>query len=51
MYRDPITVEDVVESRLIADPLHKLDCCVAAEKVGIPFWEREHPGSADPAQS
>lgn len=25
-YRDPLTVEDVVSSRLIADPLHLLDC-------------------------
>jgi acetyl-CoA acetyltransferase len=34
MYRDPITVEDVVESRLIADPLHKLDCCVVSDGGG-----------------
>lgn len=26
-YRDPITVEDVLASRMIADPLHLLDCC------------------------
>ena len=31
MYRDPITVQDVVNSRLIADPLHKLDCCVISD--------------------
>ena len=30
-YRDPITVEDVVSSRLVADPLHKLDCCVISD--------------------
>jgi len=30
-YRDPITVEDVVGSRLVADPLHKLDCCVISD--------------------
>ena len=29
--RDPITVEDVVSSRLVADPLHKLDCCVISD--------------------
>jgi len=34
MYRDPITVEDVVGSRLIADPLHKLDCCVISDGGG-----------------
>jgi acetyl-CoA acetyltransferase len=34
MYRDPITVEDVVGSRMIADPLHKLDCCVISDGGG-----------------
>jgi acetyl-CoA acetyltransferase len=34
MYRDPITVDDVVGSRLIADPLHKLDCCVVSDGGG-----------------
>ncbi|MGE0385357.1 MAG: lipid-transfer protein [Gammaproteobacteria bacterium] len=27
VYRTPITVEDVLASRMIADPLHLLDCC------------------------
>lgn len=31
MYRDPITVDDVLSSRLVADPLHKLDCCVISD--------------------
>jgi acetyl-CoA acetyltransferase len=31
MYRDPITVEDVLGSKLVADPLHKLDCCVISD--------------------
>jgi acetyl-CoA acetyltransferase len=31
MYRDPITVEDVLSSKLVADPLHKLDCCVISD--------------------
>jgi acetyl-CoA acetyltransferase len=31
MYRDPITVEDVLDSKLVADPLHKLDCCVISD--------------------
>lgn len=31
MYRDPLTVEDVLASRLIADPLHKLDCCAVTD--------------------
>jgi acetyl-CoA acetyltransferase len=34
MYRDPLTVDDVVGSRLIADPLHKLDCCVISDGGG-----------------
>jgi acetyl-CoA acetyltransferase len=32
--RDPITVEDVIASRLVADPLHKLDCCVISDGGG-----------------
>jgi acetyl-CoA acetyltransferase len=34
LYRDPITVEDVLDSRLIADPLHMLDCCVISDGGG-----------------
>jgi len=34
MYRDPMTVEDVVSSRMIADPLHKLDCCAITDGGG-----------------
>ncbi len=34
MYRDPVTVEDVVGSRLVADPLHLLDCCVISDGGG-----------------
>jgi acetyl-CoA acetyltransferase len=34
MYRKPITVADVVSSRLIADPLHLLDCCVVSDGGG-----------------
>jgi acetyl-CoA acetyltransferase len=33
-HRDPITVDDVVSSRLVADPLHKLDCCVISDGGG-----------------
>ena len=29
--RTPITVDDVVTSRLVADPLHKLDCCLVTD--------------------
>jgi acetyl-CoA acetyltransferase len=34
MYRDPIGVDDVLASRMIADPLHKLDCCVVSDGGG-----------------
>jgi acetyl-CoA C-acetyltransferase len=33
-YRDPITVDDVLASRMIADPLHMLDCCVITDGAG-----------------
>ncbi len=34
MLRDVVTVEDVLASPLIADPLHKLDCCVVSDGGG-----------------
>jgi acetyl-CoA C-acetyltransferase len=33
-FRDPITVEDVLNSPMIASPLHKLDCCVVTDSGG-----------------
>ena len=33
-YQSPITVEDVVNSRLVAAPLHLLDCCVITDGGG-----------------
>jgi acetyl-CoA acetyltransferase len=33
-YRDPLTVADVLASKLVADPLHKLDCCVVSDGGG-----------------
>jgi acetyl-CoA acetyltransferase len=33
-YRDPLTVEDVLASKLVADPLHKFDCCVVSDGGG-----------------
>jgi acetyl-CoA acetyltransferase len=30
-YREPLTVEDVLSSKLVADPLHMLDCCVISD--------------------
>ena len=32
--RQPITVDDVLESRIISDPLHLLDCCIISDGGG-----------------
>lgn len=34
MLRDTVTVEDVLASPMISDPLHKLDCCVVSDGGG-----------------
>ena len=34
MLREVVTVEDVVNSPLISDPLHRLDCCVVSDGGG-----------------
>ena len=34
LYRDPITVEDVLKSPMISSPLHLLDCCVITDGGG-----------------
>ncbi len=34
MLREPVTVRDVLESPLMSDPLHKLDCCVVSDGGG-----------------
>lgn len=33
-YQDPITVEDVLNSRWVAEPLHLFDCCVVSDGGG-----------------
>ncbi len=32
--RTPVTIDDVVSSPLIADPLHRLDCCITTDGGG-----------------
>lgn len=34
LFRDPISVDDVINSRLISDPLHLLDCCIISDGGG-----------------
>src|SRR3989441_4461904 len=34
LYREPITVDDVVKSPMISSPLHLLDCCVITDGGG-----------------
>ncbi|MCA1554955.1 MAG: thiolase, partial [Chloroflexi bacterium] len=34
MYRDPLTIEDVLKSRWVAWPFHLLDCCLVTDAGG-----------------
>ena len=34
MFRDPITIDDVLSSRIIAYPLHLLECCIVSDGGG-----------------
>lgn len=44
MYRDPVSVEDVVSSRMVGDPLHLLDCCVISDGGGAVVLVSEEVG-------
>jgi acetyl-CoA C-acetyltransferase len=41
MLRDVVTVEDVVNSPIVSDPLHRLDCCVITDGGGALVLARE----------
>ncbi|MBS1862555.1 MAG: hypothetical protein JSS68_12680 [Actinobacteria bacterium] len=47
-YREPITVEDVLDSPLIASPLHRLDCCVLTDGAGAFVVTSEERGRDTP---
>jgi acetyl-CoA C-acetyltransferase len=34
LLRDPVTIEQVLDSPMVADPLHRLDCCVMTDGGG-----------------
>ncbi|MGV8989619.1 MAG: hypothetical protein ACOH2H_25730 [Cypionkella sp.] len=40
MLRNVVTVEDVLASPMVSDPLHKLDCCVFSDGGGPLSWCR-----------
>jgi acetyl-CoA C-acetyltransferase len=44
LLRNVVTVKDVVESPLIADPLHRLDCCVITDGGGAVVVTRPEIG-------
>lgn len=50
--RDPITVGDVLGSRMISDPIHKLDCCLVTDGgAALVIARRDRVISADRAVS
>lgn len=41
LYAEPVTVEEVLESPMIADPLRRLDCCVTTDGGGALVLTRQ----------
>jgi acetyl-CoA C-acetyltransferase len=46
MQREPVTVQEVLASPMISDPLHKLDCCVVSDGGGALVVTRPEIGRA-----
>ncbi len=47
MMQDPITIEDVLQSRWVAEPLHLLDCCLVTDGGGaVELTSAEHARNA-----
>src|SRR4029453_2171925 len=44
MLREVVTVDDVLASALVSDPLHKLDCCVVSDGGGALIVVRPEMG-------
>ena len=49
-YREPITVADVLESRMIAYPFHKLECCLVTDGGGALILTAAERASDFPAK-
>jgi acetyl-CoA acetyltransferase len=50
--RDPLTVQEVLDSRMISDPLHRLDCCLVTDGGGavvVTSAERARDAAKRPA--
>jgi acetyl-CoA acetyltransferase len=51
--RSPLTVDDVLDSRIVSSPLHVLDCCLVTDGAGAVVvtrtdWARDRPKPATP---
>ena len=53
LLREVVTVEEVVSSPMIADPLHRLDCCVITDGGGaiVVVRARDREGPEAPARA
>ena len=47
MLKDVVTVEDVLNSPMISDPLHRMDCCVVTDGGGALMMKADARHRAD----